>query len=264
MPKIGKFSLDRTLLDHNIWLDEKFTRGQAWVDLIGLANWENSYIRVRGKRIEIPRGSLGWSNEKLYKRWGWSKGKFTRFIKELQNDKMITLKTVPHFFIIISIQNYNNRQTFSNQIDPQIGLQIGLQTDPIKETNKKLIKKDKGKTSKNSRLPCTEKELYEIARKYKVGVEDVVSKHEDVLNYFANHKTNHISVYLTLENWLRRDIKKGEIQSTYPLIDDTIKIDKIDVNAIKQNPHLLRQSSIIPKYYKYFCYHIGIVPPEDL
>ncbi|KKM27895.1 hypothetical protein LCGC14_1570130 [marine sediment metagenome] len=51
----GYIKLWRKLQNSSLWLDEKFTRGQAWVDLICLANHKNGYIRKRGVRsIRVP------------------------------------------------------------------------------------------------------------------------------------------------------------------------------------------------------------------
>ena len=66
--RTGTFSLHRSLLDHSLWGGEAFTRGQAWVDLIGHAAWKDGFIRVRGQRIDLERGELAWSERELAKR----------------------------------------------------------------------------------------------------------------------------------------------------------------------------------------------------
>ena len=85
----GTFSVSRELLAHSLWTGEKFTRGQAWVDLVGHARWKAGFIRVRGQRIDLDRGELAWSERELAKRWKWSRGKVDRFLDELQDDERI-------------------------------------------------------------------------------------------------------------------------------------------------------------------------------
>ena len=47
--------LYRALATSPLWTKEPFTRGQAWADLLLLANYAPGHLRVRGNRIEIPQ-----------------------------------------------------------------------------------------------------------------------------------------------------------------------------------------------------------------
>ena len=71
--------------ESSMWLEEPFTRGQAWVDLLMLTNHADGHIRKRGIPIEVHRGELGWSEEALAERWKWSRGKVRRFLQELSS-----------------------------------------------------------------------------------------------------------------------------------------------------------------------------------
>ena len=42
--KTGWISLYRSILNNDFWLSEKFTRGQAWVDLLLLAKYKEGFI----------------------------------------------------------------------------------------------------------------------------------------------------------------------------------------------------------------------------
>lgn len=63
---------------------EVFTRLQAWIDLLIIANNDESYIYVRGNKVEIKRGQIGKTQDTLAERWRWSRGKVVRFLDELQ------------------------------------------------------------------------------------------------------------------------------------------------------------------------------------
>ncbi|MBN2086857.1 hypothetical protein JW758_00775 [Candidatus Peregrinibacteria bacterium] len=140
----GWYSIHRTLLNSDLWLSEKFTRGQAWVDLIGLANHKEGYIRNRGIRLAIERGQVGWSQERLSKRWKWSTGKVSRFFKELEIDGGIN-RQKNNVSSVITINNYDFYQSDgrANEIANE------RQTEGKQSTNNNVNNK---KNEKNLRI----------------------------------------------------------------------------------------------------------------
>jgi len=114
----GWVAIYRQLLENPIWLSEPFTRGQAWVDLILLANHEANFIRVNGHRIDLQRGQCGWSQTKLCARWKWSRKKARSFLKELVKDGMILLET-NNRKNVITLCNYNKYSNIDPTEEPQ-------------------------------------------------------------------------------------------------------------------------------------------------
>lgn len=113
----GWIKLHRAIMDHPDWLSEPFTRAQAWVDLLLLANHKAGHIRKRGIAITVDRGQVGHSEQTLASRWQWSKGKVRRFIVELtrlsQVSRRISQKTVlkkTSVSSLIYIVNYEKYQ----------------------------------------------------------------------------------------------------------------------------------------------------------
>lgn len=100
------FLVNRGLLHSDRWLSEKFTRGQAWVDLFGLAQHTKSYFRVRGIRVNIERGQLAYSQLTLAKRWKWSRDKVRRYLSELEKDEDIEQQN-NKITTVITILKYN-------------------------------------------------------------------------------------------------------------------------------------------------------------
>ena len=88
-PEPNFFYVNRGLLYSDRWLSEKFTRGQAWVDLIILANHESAYFYKRGVKININRGQVGWSSVALSERWKWSRSKVNKFLNDLKKEQQI-------------------------------------------------------------------------------------------------------------------------------------------------------------------------------
>lgn len=86
----GWFKLQRKDINSELWLSEKFTKGQAWVDLQALANYENGYVLIRGIKVDLKKGDVGWSQTNLAKRWKWSRKKVSNFYAFLEAENMIT------------------------------------------------------------------------------------------------------------------------------------------------------------------------------
>lgn len=92
------FTVDRKLLDEELWLNEPFTRGQAWIDLIGRASYADTQLTKRGELLISERG--------LAKRWKWSRGKVSRFLDYLEKEGMIMRTT----------NRANNRATYGTTL----------------------------------------------------------------------------------------------------------------------------------------------------
>lgn len=137
----GWFSINRQLLESTRWLAEPFTRGQAWVDMVGLAQYQDGHIRVRGIRINLTRGQLGYSIEALAIRWKWSRGKVKRYLQELE--KYGDIRWVNNSpTTIVELIKYDYWQRIGRQTDSKRTVN-GHQTD----TNKKGKKEKKEKNS---------------------------------------------------------------------------------------------------------------------
>jgi len=110
----GYIKLWRKLQDNDLWKKEKFTRGQAWVDLIMLANHKDGHIRKRGIRVELKRGDIGWSERELSKRWKWSRDKTRRFLNELcsEHESKLIPQTEPQNKNITSCYSIVNYETY--------------------------------------------------------------------------------------------------------------------------------------------------------
>lgn len=107
---IGWFRISRKLFDNEIWYLEPFTKGQAWVDLIGNANHKDGQFEVRGNFITIKRGQIGWSEVTMAKRWKWSRNKVRRYLKWLETIQQIEQQKDRYLTTIITIINYDKYQ----------------------------------------------------------------------------------------------------------------------------------------------------------
>lgn len=137
----GWIKIYRQITDNPLWSDKPFADGQAWIDLLLAVTYDRGSIKVKnGQRIELRRGECGYSNQMLANRWGWSRGKVTRFLLYLENEKMIQQKKVSNFNII-KVLNFENFQNDTTN-DTTNGHQMIQQTDTIKKDKKEKKEKN--------------------------------------------------------------------------------------------------------------------------
>lgn len=86
----GYIKLYRGIRDHWIWNDPDYLK--AWLDLLMMVNHEDRQILFDKKLVTVKRGSRITSIRSLSARWGWSRGRVSRFLDMLERDKMIATK----------------------------------------------------------------------------------------------------------------------------------------------------------------------------
>lgn len=107
--KNGWISLHRSIQNHWLWEEKPFSKGQAWIDLIMLANYEDKKMPYKGEIITCKRGTVNLSISFLAERWGWGREKTREFLKLLESDKMVTVNATKHR-TTITIENYRAYQ----------------------------------------------------------------------------------------------------------------------------------------------------------
>ena len=105
MSKIGWIKLHRKLMDNDMWLEERFTKGQAWVDLLMMANHEDKEIIFDSHWETVRAGSFITSVRKLSARWQWDKTTTLKYLRLLEEGEMITRKS-DNRRTLINIVNY--------------------------------------------------------------------------------------------------------------------------------------------------------------
>lgn len=134
---------------HSLWQDKPFARGQAWFDLLLLANYAPQSIWLKGQEVKVKRGQLAWSEVSLSERWGWSRNKIRSFLKWLEKERQIEQQK-NNVTTVITIINYEKYQSDGTADETPEGTaekhqkNIGLNTD--KEVKKE--KKQKEETLK--------------------------------------------------------------------------------------------------------------------
>lgn len=143
----GWIKLHRSIKDHWLFSFKHPDKALAWIDLIVSASFEDHRIMINGRFQEIKRGEVAMSQITLQKRWRWSQNKVKRFLKLLENDGMIELKT-NELTTIIKILNYNDFQDKAKSNERTLKRSKERGTDDHTDDNQegkeiKEVKKDK-------------------------------------------------------------------------------------------------------------------------
>ncbi|PJI07055.1 MULTISPECIES: hypothetical protein [Clostridium] len=131
----GWISIYRKIEDSWLWQERPFSKGQAWIDLLLSANYQEKKTLFDSNLIQVKRGELITSMRKLCTKWGWSNSKVKRFLELLSCDEMIIYKSDSKK-TTISIVNYSTYQ------DMNIS-KSDIETSPINHRNlkKTLLKR---------------------------------------------------------------------------------------------------------------------------
>lgn len=147
---MGWIKIHRNITENPMYFSEPFTRMQAWIDLLLVANYRDSVIYVRGNKVDVKRGQIAKSQDFFATRWKWSRGKVIRFLDELQRCGQI-VQQKSNVITLISVVNYEYYQQDGTTDEPQTDSRQynkrttdGTTDEPqIVQPNERRIKKNK-------------------------------------------------------------------------------------------------------------------------
>ena len=115
----GYIYLDRKVMDNWVYKEKPFNKGMAWIDLLLLAEHTTHMDLWRGKPKEYKRGTVNRSIKWLCERWGWSRDKGRRFLRQLENNNMITINATTHdtTITIVNYDVFQNKRTTDKATD---------------------------------------------------------------------------------------------------------------------------------------------------
>lgn len=244
----GYIKTYRSVFKHWIWQDkDPFDRRSAWIDLLGLVNFEAGKKLSNGQLINLQPGQTIASLRFLAERWKWSTTKVERYIKCLQDDNMIVLESL-HKNTLLTICNYSvyNEDEVS-EVTQEIHKKDTEVTQEIRKSNTEVTKPlQREEFKKDNNLRIQEEEITpgeNINRDYMflvnwciaapvVGnLEKPISQkeyvamrenytHEQImecLEIMENSKSTKkkTSAYLTCLNFLKTNFGSSEVQQCY-------------------------------------------------
>jgi len=209
----GWIKLNRGLFDNELWISEPFSRGQAWVDLLLLANHKDSYYYKRGNKIVVKRGQLGRSCVELSDRWKWSRTKVNKFLKDLEKEHQIEVikSSVTQ---LVTILNYDKFQSKEQQTEQQKSSESASkvqQKDTYKndnnDNNVKNVKNVKNETvlsienfNPYPNLNIDKKEVFESWINYRIEIKKKIKVESTLNNLIEKFNSNTLEDCLTAVN----------------------------------------------------------------
>lgn len=231
----GWIKLHRKIVDTPLWISEPFSRSQAWIDLLILANSSDGFFFKRGIRVDVKRGQIGHDLDTLAKKWKWSRGKVNRFISMLEMDRQI-VRQKTNVTTLITILNYNTYQSGSKANDITDSKTNGHQTIEQTDTNKnnKKEKKEKKIFVPNINTWENDFEIYlsELKSEYHKIINDVdfIKKQE---KFYPNADIK-LSIENAYENYWKTEQAWHHKKSKKP-VPSKINWQSTLVNSIKFN-----------------------------
>ena len=140
------------IIPRNIFEDKVFKKGKAnetfaFIDLVQMAEYQDTFINIKGQILSLSRGDLAASIRFLSDRWGWSINAVTRTLDTLEKYCKIKRRK-SNLTSIISIVDYDQYQTLGNADSNAKGItKSNADKDKIKynkdiKDNKVNIKKE--------------------------------------------------------------------------------------------------------------------------
>ena len=106
----GWISLHRKIQKSNLYPKNRpFTTFEAWIDLLLNANHTEQKVNIKFEMFICKRGQLLRSQEGLSLAWNWDRSSVRRFLKLLEKDQKVTIKTTSKT-TVITICNYDKYQ----------------------------------------------------------------------------------------------------------------------------------------------------------
>ncbi len=151
----GWIKLHRKIQEHWIYQEKRvFSRYEAWIDLIILANHKDNKTLIDGQLEIVKRGQFITSIRILCARWDWSNTKVINFLKTLESEKMIIQKSDSKK-TVVTIINYEVYHARDSEETTQKHFKNDSETFQ-KHTNKnvKNVKNDKNNNKRHKYEIC--------------------------------------------------------------------------------------------------------------
>lgn len=205
---IGFIKLHRSLMnDQYFWADKPFAKGQAWIDLLMLANWKRRKCLINGRLVWLYPGDIYASTRFLAERWGWSKNKVSTFLKDLVKGECIIWPQKGQQNCIISLENWERYQNSFDEKGPEKGQRRDKQRP---EEGQRLTQ---SKERKNKRI----KEYYN--NHSEVGEKNEPSTDNEKTRRQSSHKARRTSRRIKSESDAR------SLESVFDSLRDNIQED---------------------------------------
>lgn len=218
--KSSWIKLYRQIINSEFWFAERFTKAQAWVDLLLLANHAPTTCFIRGIEIRVRRGQLAYAQSTLADRWKWNERTVNSFLKLLENRRMIQFNS-DNVTTVTTIRNYNQYQKSTGQTTDQNTEQSKSRIQTNKNDNNDKNNNIQVRHDKNYLLQVPFSDLQVFTQTYRVTETEVKQKAEELFNYCEAKGKSYKDYRAFLANALFRQFGKrdtGYSQAGYKIL----------------------------------------------
>lgn len=206
----GWISIHRKITDHWLYQEKRtFSKFEAWLDILMEVNHSEVKTTIQNKLFTVKIGQSINSLDTWSKRWNWNKSRVRRFLKMLEDDKMIRLRN----------EFKTTRLTVCKYEDYQVKRNAD-ETDLKRKRNA-----DETELTPNNNVNKENKDNKEI-NKYKIPPFEVFLSH-------AKSKIENIceqSVKLKYDSWVENEWRDGnnkQIKNWKSKLTNTVQYLKV-------------------------------------
>lgn len=159
--KRGHIKLSRKMFDGDdlFWSEPRtFSRAEAWIDLIQLAQWRRRAFASKYGVIELRRGEFVGSMRFLGKRWGWSAKRVLGFLETLaKSQRLEKQRETPagSVYLLVNYDTYQSERVGDEAVEETPTETPRKQTGNSEETARKQEQAVKaGKAVKEQKTPA--------------------------------------------------------------------------------------------------------------
>ena len=141
-------------IDENHWLYRESKARAFWFDLLSIATWKDSRIRLAQGIVDLPAGSVVTSRSELSARTGFGEKQVRNFLKLFEIDRMI-VQQKSNKGTIITICNWEKYQNIEDAKGQQEDQQRAAHVPTDVPTEGPHIKNLRTKEERNKKLETT-------------------------------------------------------------------------------------------------------------
>jgi len=142
MKNLGYIKLYRKIRDNSFYKEKRrFSKLEAWIDLLLKANHKEAKILVDLKVVKISKGQVFTSQLGLSQEWRWAIGSVNTFLKFLKAETQIDYKG-ENKYTLISILNWDKYQGNSGETETRKEVKTETRLKPERNQTE-TIKKNK-------------------------------------------------------------------------------------------------------------------------
>ncbi len=174
----GWISLHRKILDNPILTRGRaYSRFEAFVYMLLKANHKDNKAVIGNQLIKIKKGSFLTSQKKLMKEFNWGISRLRAFLKLLQDDGMIVVKSNA-ISTMVTINNYSDLQGMQNGNKSQVNRNQTASKSQVKTNNN-------GNKDNNVNNDNKEQQFIDLV----LAETELLMVRDDIIDDFCNYWT---------------------------------------------------------------------------